>query len=160
MHIHTPQWFYLSHVPRPWWELVLSLSAMTSRPKALIPDEEYLFKNCLQFWSFGVHVFRAGALPLSYTQRKGKGDRLALMGPFLATLLSGQRVNIYPEQNRGCSIMFTTGIYRSFKDKDAGSGSWVSLPSHKITHKRFSPAHHSACGKLHLKAGIPSCAIP
>lgn len=30
----------------------------------------------------------------------------------------------------------------------------------KVTHKRFSPALHSVCGKPHLKVEIPSCAIP
>lgn len=136
MQTKIPQWFYLSHVPRLRWELALSLSAVTTWSKALIPDSEYLLKHCLQFWSIWVHVLdihlcRAGALPLSCTQWKGKGERPALTPPFLATLLSRAENKYTPWTKTGVSVMFLTDIYWSFKDENAGSGSWLSLLSHK-----------------------------
>lgn len=137
MQTKIPQWFYLSHVPRLWWELVLSLSAVTTWFQKLWFQTQNICSNIafsfgpfgFMFWTF---IFVEQELCLCHALSEKAKERGQLWHHhFWPPFWAGQRINVHPEQKLGGSVMFLTDIYWSFKDENAGSGSWLSLLSHK-----------------------------
>lgn len=137
MQTKIPQWFYLSHVPRLQWELVLSLSAVTTWFQKLWFQTQNICSNIafsfgpfgFMFWTF---IFVEQELCLCHALSEKAKERGQLWHHhFWPPFWAGQRINVHPEQKLGGCVMFLTDIYWSFKDENAGSGSWLSLLSHK-----------------------------